>query len=614
MCRAAGMLDVCTDEPELGLECVRPLQALLADPSATVVALALRAIAALIRADCLDFDVALRIVTKKGKVAHTGRDAGKDLGDPLVVEGLIELCGSGAEAAASASAAESSGDSEEDLDGSRGCQWGMSKAVEILLERNVGCYPDEAVRRAAYGALAAHLPALLRAETGQEADEDAVVLAPRVRTFLGEAISADLSLLARSSLQDAAKIVLIAESVDPSTWRTSSGRAETARGARSDKGKHQSGPSNRLLAALPQPEVVLEAFVRGDFSCAGLAGAALWSYPARAAEMAAARRDAMARDLLDILPAEGTRAGLAPCPWQKAVTPMGIQRFVRRLFAACLAAESGQAGDGLSPDVVTAVDACRSVIRDIRGVPQGLVEVAVASLATCVPASSAHVVVEEAHRALRRLRNGGAYTVLESEELFSLAAAMVARALPAEAARLQAEAADALEAIVSVNVNEAGANADAPVVDDDILARGGATASFWSWVGIGVVSEWSIRHPTAPEARRTVSRGARRLLAGLATAVGSNHVASIAKALFYRNEVDSANGEDRVPEMVEWDSIDLSSIQLLRGEKSQLGLPTTARGSRCLALFLGLCSIPAGLRATGLHKELLQVQRVSVGI
>lgn len=611
------MLDVCTDEPELGLEFVRPIQGLLADTSPSVVALSVRAIAALIRMDCLDFTAALRIVTKKGKVAHTGGEADEDFGNPLVVGSLAEVCGAGAEAAtmAAAEAESSEEESEEESKGEHGSRWGMANAVEILLERKIGSHPDESVRKTVYSSLAAHIPALLKAETGQEADEDAAVLAPRVRAFLGEALSAEPSLSARSSLHNAAKIILVAESTDPSTWMASSGRAAAAPGIRGAHGKEQSGPSNRLLAALPRPELVLEAFHRDGSSFPGLAGAALWSYPSRARDMtAAARRDAMAGDLVELLAGEGAGFGLAPCLWQRAVTPLGIQRFVRHFFAACLAAEStGLAGDGNdSLEVAAAVKVCRSAIQSAQGIPQGLVAVATASLVTCVPASCAHLAVEEISRSLRRLRGvtgSDAHTLLDGEEFFPLAAAMVTRALPAEA---EAEATEAFEAIAKV-YDEIGASPQAPVGggdDEEILSLDETQVSFWSCVAVGVASEWSVRHPTAPETRGFVSHSAQRLIVGLANTVGSDHIASIADVCF-GSGARPGNLEGRHPDIVEWFSIDVGSTLLRRGGRSQteLGVSATARGSRCLALFLGLCSVPAGLRATGLHRELLQVMK-----
>lgn len=612
ICRAAGMLDVCTDEPELGLEFVRPIQGLLADPSPSVVALSVRAIAALIRMDCLDFTAALRIVTKKGKVAHTGGEADEDFGNPLVVESLAEVCGAGAEAAtmAAAEAESPEEESEEESEGDHESRWGMGNAVEILLERKIGSHPDESVRKTVYSSLAAHLPALLKAETGQEADEDAAVLAPRVRAFLGEAMSADPSLSARSSLHNAVKIILIAESSDPSTWRAPSGRAAAAPGIRSARGKEQSGPSNKLLAALPRPELVLEAFHRDGSSFPGLAGAALWSYPARATGMTAeARRDVMAGDLAEILAGEGAGFGLTSCLWQRAVTPLGIQRFVRHFFSACLAAEStGLAGDGNGRplEVAAAVKVCTSAIQGAQGIPQGLVAVATASLVSCVPASCAHLAGEEIFRALRRLRDGtgsNAHTLLDGEELFPLAAAMVTRALPAEA---EAQATEAFEAIAKV-YDEIGARPQAPVAggdDEEILSLDETQVSFWSCVAVGVASEWSIRHPTAPETKAIVSRSAQRLIIGLANTVGSDHIASIADVCF-GSGAKPGNLEGRHPDIVEWSSIDVGSTLSQTG----LGVPATARGSRCLALFLGLCSVPAGLRATGLHRELLQVMK-----
>ncbi|CAN0598345.1 unnamed protein product, partial [Ectocarpus sp. 12 AP-2014] len=272
LCRAAGMLEICETDPELGLECVRPLQGFLGDGSSAVTALALKAIAALCRSDCLDFGAALRIVTKKGKVAHTGRDDSDAFGDPRVMEGMAQLCGAGAEAVAlaAAEAAEAGSDgSGEDSD----MGWGMGKAVEILLGGWLGYHPDDGVRSAVYEALGFHLPTLLRAASGKNAEEEAIVAARHVRVFLAQAMSTDASLVVQSNLRKAVKIVVAEESVDPSTWVSA-----TRDGASRDSGQKRSvrpGPSNRLVAALPEPESVLQGFRQDDSSCPGLAGAVL---------------------------------------------------------------------------------------------------------------------------------------------------------------------------------------------------------------------------------------------------------------------------------------------------------------------------------------------------
>ena len=600
------MLEICEADPELGLECVRPLQAFLGDSSPAVTAVALRAIAALCRGDCLDFDAALRIVTKKGKVAHVGRSdsSGEELGDPRVMEGMAQLCGAGAEAAALAAAeASETGSDDSGDDGGGRMAWGMGSALSILLEPRQGSHPDESVRAAVYTALAAHLPALLRAATGKDAEEDAVAVAPRVREFLGQAMSTDGSSAARLSLQNAATIVLAEESVDPSTWVSSSKRAGASR-ARGKEGAERSGPSNRLLAALPSPESVLHAFRQDDSSCPGLAGAVLWCYPAPEVVAAVEHRDAMVRDFGELMTVEGTGGGLALCPWQRAGTPLGVQRYVVRLLAACLAAESAEAEErgeaGAGSDVtLAAVEACREAITSLRGVQAGLVAVALASLASCAPASLLHIAVEETGRAverLRRTRTGGAQTLLDGEEFFPLCSAMAVRALPETSAQ---QVGDAFGEIEHFHSTVGGA-----------LTAGGKSASdastpneaqaFWSCVAVGVASEWSLRHPTAPAAKGTALRAVRRLLADLADTVGSDHVATIAET-WCRGV---AEGESRLDlaAVVGWESVDVGRTD------SEMGVPTTPRGSRCLGLFLGLSSTLSGLRATGLHLELLQVR------
>eukprot|EP00752_Nemacystus_decipiens_P001922 g1851.t1 len=631
LCRAAGMLEICEADPELGLACVRPLQAFLGDSSPAVTAVALRAIAALCRGDCLDFDAALRIVTKKGKVAHTGRrdsSSGEEFGDPRVMESMAQLCGAGAEAAASAAAeaSETGSDDDDDDDDGAGMAWGMGSALSILLERGLASHPDESVRSAVYTALGAHLPALLRAATGKETDEEAVAAAPRVREFLGLAMSSDGSSAARPSLERAASIVLAEESVDPSTW-VSSKRAGASRARGKEGSDDRSGPSNRLLAALPPPESVLLAFRQDGSSCPGLAGAVLWCYPAlapvpapeaaavavaaaaaTAAVTAAEHRDAMIRDFGELMMVEGTSGGLAMCPWQRAGTPPGVQRYVARLLAACLAAESAEAGRrgeaGAGSEVtLAAVEACREAIASFGGVQAGLVAVASASLASCVPASFSHVAVEEAGRAVERLRSstggsgGGTTTLLDGEEFFPLSAAMAVRALPETSAEQMGNALGEIERFHSTAGGGTTTAAGGDSASDPSTPN--EAAFFWSCVAVGVASEWSLRHPKAPEARGTALRAVRRLLTGIADTVGSDHVAAIAESL----SRGGAKGEPRLDRaaVVGWESVDVGHTN------SKMGVPTTPWGSRCLGLLLGLSSTLPGLRATGLHLELLQV-------
>ncbi|CBN77167.1 conserved unknown protein [Ectocarpus siliculosus] len=606
LCRAAGMLEICETDPELGLECVRPLQGFLGDGSSAVTALALKAIAALCRSDCLDFGAALRIVTKKGKVAHTGRDDSDAFGDPRVMESMAQLCGAGAEAVAmaAAEAAEAGSDgSGEDSD----LGWGMGKAVEILLAGGLGCHPDDGVRSAVYEALGFHLPALLRAVSGKNAEEEAIVAARHVRVFLAQAMSTDGSFMVQSNLRKVVQIVVAEESVEPSTWVSAK-----RDGASRDGGQKRSvrpGPSNRLVAALPEPESVLQGFRQDDSSCPGLAGAVLWSYPTPQATAVVAHRDIMIRDFGELMAVEGTGGGLALCPWQRAGTLSGIQRYVARLFAACVAAESTEAagrGEARGGTDVTAaaVEACRQAIGNIRGVQGGLVAVASASLASCVPASFYHVAVVETGRAVDRLRRctGGAQTLLDGEEMFPLCAAMAVRALPEASTTLVESTLEEIERFHSTAVEGWTTSRDSAAAVGEAMTPNEAQ-SFWSCVAVGVASEWGLRHPTAPGARIAVLRAVRCLLAGLANAVRSDHIHAIVETWFGGNGSVAAR-EDRAA-VVDWESVDIG--QAIHWEDSEIGLPTTTRGSICLALFLGLSSSLPGLRATGLHSELLQV-------
>ncbi|CAM9489778.1 unnamed protein product [Ectocarpus fasciculatus] len=606
LCRAAGMLEICEADPELGLECVRPLQGFLGDGSSAVTALSLKAIAALCRSDCLDFGAALRIVTKKGKVAHTGRDDSDAFGDPRVMEGMAQLCGAGAEAVAmAADEASEAGSDESGEDSAVG--WDMGKAVEILLGEGLGCHPDDGVRAAVYEALAFHLPALLRAASGKNAEEEAIVAARHVRVFLAQAMATDGGLTVQSNLRKAVKIVVAEESVEPSTW-VSAKRDGSSR----DGGQKKSvrpGPSNRLVAALPAPKSVLQGFRQDDSSCPGLAGAVLWSYPAPQATAVVAHRDIMIRDFGELMALEGTGGGLALCPWQRAGALSGIQRYVARLFAACVAAESTEAagrGEARSGTDVTAaaLEACRQAIDSIRGVQGGLVAVASASLVSCVPASFYHIAVVETGHAVDRLRKctGGAHTLLDGEEMFPLCAAMAVRALPEASTALIESTLEEIERFHSTAVEGWTASRDSAAAVAETMTPNEAQ-SFWSCVAVGVASEWGLRHPTAPGAQNAVLRAVRCLLASLANVVRSDHITAIAETWFRGNGGVAAR-VDRAA-VVDWESVDIGHA--IHGEDSEIGLPTTTRGSLCLALFLGLSSTLPGLRATGLHLELLQV-------
>lgn len=604
------MLDVCSTEPELGLECVRSLQSLLSDSLAAVTALALKAIAALCRGDCLDFHAALRIVSKKGKVSHMGRDGGEDeWGDHRVMQGLAQLCGAGAEAVTIAAAEDDSDVSDED-DTAR---WNMADAIEILVSERVRSHPHEEVRAAAYAALGAHLPALLRATTGQSMQEDAVFLASRLREFLAHALSTDRSLIARSSLEKAASIVLAEESVDPSTWVRSE-RTGTTRGRHEKAKSERTGPSKRLLMTLPEPESILQTFRRDNSFCAGLAGAVLWSYPVKAVTTAerVARRDAMVRDLGELLAAEGRAGGLALCPWQRAATPLGVQRYVARLLAACFAAESPRAAVSerrAATDVaLAAVESCRRGIETLRGVPRGLIALATASVACCVPASFAHVVEDEVDRAVNQLRvslGSGKQAPLDGEELYPLCAAMAVRALPESASAKMLSAVEVIAAFQSTvggQEDAAGVSASAPAGD---TVASNEAQTFWSCVAIGVASEWSAQHSRAPDAKRTVVHAVRRLLTGVARATRSDQIHHIAGAMFSDDcKLNTSAGQ---AEVIDWNSLDVGQ-GIGSGNAPEVGVPTTRHGSACLALFLGLSSTLPGLRATGLQTQLLQVR------
>lgn len=636
LCRAAGMLDVCLADPEQGLDFVRPVQAFLSDPMPAVTALALRAIAALCRGDCRDFDAALRIVLKKGKVAHTGSavttgrmppEGECKWGDARVMAALAELCGAGAEAAAAVAAAEAEDSDEDESEGEE--EWGMSAAVETLLGSNIRSHPDVSVRTAVYTALGAHLPALLRAEGVEEYGGNAVVVASRVRAFVAEALAVEPALGARVSLESAAGTILVAEGLEPTTWiplkRRSRGNDKADGGDTGGGGdvqaKEHSGPSSRLLAALPDPNAVLQTFRSDASSLPGLAGAVLWSYPAVSATPSSTpesagftvnvdRRESMTADLAELLATEGAGGGgLGVCPWQRAALPLGVQRYVARFFATCVAAESPETGD--LEVVGAAIEACQRAIKSLRGVPSALISLAQASLTNCIPASFAHVKQAEASQAIDRLRAGtvegttsaaasgvtNSPSVFTGDEFIPLCAAVAVRTLP------EAEAEQVVEALQEIHSFGArvgaysGGEGRKDAIPNDAL-------SFWSVVALGVASEWACLCPSATAAKKVISYAARHLLCELARETGSALVGAIAETWF--GEADGTGTNLQEAGVIEWPDLDVGTARI-GGGAAGLETPATSSGSKFLALFMGISSILPGLRSTGMHTELLQV-------
>lgn len=636
LCRAAGMLDVCLADPEQGLDFVRPVQAFLSDPMPAVTALALRAIAALCRGDCLDFDAALRIVCKKGKVAHTGSamatrttaPEGECIwGDARVMAALAELCGAGAEAAAAVAAAEAEDSDEDESEGEE--EWAMGAAVETLLGSNIRSHPDVSVRTAVYAALGAHLSALLRAEGVEEDGGNAGVVASRVRAFVADALAVEPALGARASLESAAGAILVAEGLEPTTWIPLKCRPRgndkaddgDSSGGGSGQAKEHTGPPSRLSAALPDPDTVLQTFRSDSSSLPGLAGAVLWSYPAASdtssstpesaeSRKGIARREQMAADLAELLAAEGAGGGgLGVCPWQRAALPLGVQRYVARFFAACFAAESSGTSD--LEVVGAAVKACERAIKGLRGVPSALISLALASLANCIPASFAHVKQAEANKAIDRLRAGtvegttsasasgvtNSQSAFTGDEFIPLCAAVAVRTLPEAEGEQVMEALQEIHAFgARVGAHGGGGGRKAAIPNDAL--------SFWSVVALGVASEWACFCPSATEAKKVISYAAQHLLSELARETGSALVGAIAETWF--GEVDGTGTNLRGDGAIEWPDLDVG-IARIGGGVAGVETPATSSGSKFLALFMGLSSVLPGLRSTGMHTELLQV-------
>ncbi|CAM9913922.1 unnamed protein product, partial [Choristocarpus tenellus] len=649
LARVAGMLDVCSSDPEQGLEFVKLLQAFLLDELPAVVALALRAIAALCRGDCLDFDVALRIVNKKGKVAHTGASSSpRDWGDPLVMASLAELCGSGAEAEIF-SIDEAGGDegdetdNEEDGSEDHGpSSWGMQTALEVLLGPGLLSHPKAGVRAAVFRALLAHIPALLQAEVAEAASGDgendtlavAGSMAMRVRSLLVDALTMELDSEVRPELQQVVGAVLAVECEELSTWLTPSkrkGRGATHGSNRDGGGGTGTGatPSRRLLAVLPTPSRVLQAFREDEALCPGLAGAVLWSHDHTSATgiggIATSVRDEMFHELKELLAGEDSGDGLGACAWQRSLMPLGLQSYLTGLVEVSVAAEieksakmeggaaalgggSTESDNSAGPEAgAAAIATCQHAIANLRGVSPTLVAIASASLVSCVSASFSHLAVDEVRHAMAQVRSmacisptrpeglEGTLLATQADGLALLRVAVVARALPKSAAALAFEAFSLLEATSCAMAAE-GREGVGLINESSV---------FWSTASVGIVSEWALRNPDAREAKLLLSSAAMHLFTGLGEEVGSEHVVDIATNLMD----GKCSGEGLV---VPWGDIDVEVRGRVGGEedhankKGVLDSPSTSEGLRCLGLHFGLKSVMSGMQASGMHSELLQ--------
>ncbi|CAM9721989.1 unnamed protein product, partial [Discosporangium mesarthrocarpum] len=648
LARAASMLDVCLLDPELGLELVRPLQSLLSDRLPAVVALALQGIAALCRGDCLDFSAALRIVTKKGRVSHTG-----PLGHPLVMGALATLCGAGAQSSA-ASGEVSSGDDEESEGGKDEDTWAMGPALELLLGPGMCGHPAPSVRSAAFRALAAHVPGLLVAEASEEgggSESTATRVAQSLRTFLAGALTSEVSPEVEPALQAAARAVLEVECQDPLSWAPTAGRGQGARGGSDWRAREGGKPSRRLLTALPTPASALQAFQQDISPCPGLAGAVLWSHDYGAAAPAVGVRDSMLQDLRELLMEEDPGYWPGACPWQRLIMPLGLQGYVASLVGVFIAAEKGKTatttatvvgagaragggagggggGGGAAEAQVTGIQACRQAIKGLRGVSPALVDLSLSCLTSCVSPAFAHIASEEMERMMARswkaglggaggLGSGrGAGTAPEGLNLLSIA--LSARALPESGAVAVSET---MYALMAASKSATGAVVAAGVATAAAGAEGDTATTweaFWAAASVGVASEWAFRNPEAAGARALLSRAALHLLSELGAVVGSGHFSAVALRCLEGKEGESRSG------LVKWDQIKLAGGGGNRtGDRARagtgalgqpmaerlggLGDPSTPEGLRCLGLHFGLKSVMPGLRAAGMHRELLQV-------
>lgn len=241
--RIQGIGEVISENPEAGSEFIGVVQTYLTDPLPAVVALAVDCITFLCTADCLDYLAAVRILSKKGRLAH--RD------HPMVMANLADLYGAAAyvfdcspAAPPSETLPEEGGGSEveepqEEVVEEEEARPRLSDKHLLVLSDNLWVLSlskgQPEVRARAYRALGGFAAALLASE------EEGV--AEGLRSRLLAALREEREAAAREGLQELVTHVLRIESQDAATW----GRALLKTGQQDTAAK----PSRKTMKSLP---------------------------------------------------------------------------------------------------------------------------------------------------------------------------------------------------------------------------------------------------------------------------------------------------------------------------------------------------------------------------
>jgi hypothetical protein len=285
LARVLAISDVVREDPEAGSEFVGLLQTYLMDAHLPgVVATAIDCMTYLCSADCLNYMAATRILQKKGRVQFKEH--------PLVLANLADFFGAGAYIFDCIPRIDAEGEEDRGEDsGGADIKYGSNEDEERrprILKHHLtnltdnlwllAQQPSAIVRRQAYLALAAYVPALLASE------EEDVPLDLRRRIF--RALQDDGDVRARGGLMDLLKAALLFETEDSGTWRRTLLLTEGTSGAAASQATANAAatapavavgarPSRKTLKVLPTADEVLSLYQTHHRDVPGLAGATL---------------------------------------------------------------------------------------------------------------------------------------------------------------------------------------------------------------------------------------------------------------------------------------------------------------------------------------------------
>ncbi|KAM3575464.1 hypothetical protein VYU27_002685 [Nannochloropsis oceanica] len=284
LARVLAISDVVREDPEAGSEFIGLLQTYLMDAHLPgVVATAVDCITYLCSADCLNYMAATRILQKEGRVQFKEH--------PLVLANLADFFGAGAYIFDCSPQIDIESEKEGgENSGGAYMKYGSNEDEErrphirkhhlANLTDNLWLLaqqPSAVVRRQAYLALAAYVPALLASE------EEEVALGLRRRIF--RALQEDGDVRARGGLINLLRSALLFETEDSGTWRhtllrTGDSGADASQGtvnaaATALAATIGARPSRKTLKSLPTAEEILSLYQTHHGDVPGLAGATL---------------------------------------------------------------------------------------------------------------------------------------------------------------------------------------------------------------------------------------------------------------------------------------------------------------------------------------------------